>query len=225
MARKRGKPDGYGAHREAMAEASRERSRLGRDLGDIPGPLNQERRERGRLSFRAFCEEYFPVRFALEWSPDHLKVIELVETTVRNGGLFAMAMPRGAGKTSLVEAAAIWAIVYGLHRFVVLIGATDGHATEMLESVKTELDTNESLFEDFHEVCDPIREIEGKANRCKGQHQHGQRTFIRWGRSMVVLPRVKESQGAAESIIKVASILGRIRGMKYTASTGDVVRP
>ena len=41
--------------------------------------------------------------------------------------------------------AAIWAMAYGHREFVVIIGASEGAALEMLDSIKTELEVNEHL--------------------------------------------------------------------------------
>jgi hypothetical protein len=90
-------------------------SESGRDIGAIPPIVNRDRRDAGRHSFRLFCESYMPATFELAWSPDHLEVIAAVEAAVLRGELLAFAMPRGSGKTSLVEAAALWALLYG-HR-------------------------------------------------------------------------------------------------------------
>ncbi len=69
-----------------------------------------ERKKECERNFQLFCESYFPETYSLEWSPDHLKVIEKIETVVFSGGLFALAMPRGSGKSSLAETAAIWSM-------------------------------------------------------------------------------------------------------------------
>ena len=68
--------------------------------------VNPERKARAATDFRFFCEAYFPFTFHLAWSPDHLKVIAKIEQAVLHGGLFAMAMPRGSGKTSSASAPA-----------------------------------------------------------------------------------------------------------------------
>ena len=87
----------------------------------------------------------------MAWSPDHLKVIAKIEQAVLDGGLFAMAMPRGSGKTTICECACIWAVLYGHREFVCLIGSDEGHASDMLDSIKTELEANDLLLEDFEE--------------------------------------------------------------------------
>ena len=66
--------------------------------------------------------------FHLPWSDDHINVIHMIEKAVLEGGLFAMAMPRGSGKTSFCEVACIWAVLHGHREFVCLIGSDEGHA-------------------------------------------------------------------------------------------------
>ncbi|MDW8265312.1 MAG: hypothetical protein RMJ52_08260 [Gemmataceae bacterium] len=116
--------------------------------------------------------------FHLPWSQDHLKVIAKIEQAVLRGGLFAMAMPRGSGKTTICECACIWAVLYGHREFVCLIGSDEGHAMDMLDAIKMELDGNDLLLADFPEVCYPIQCLDGIANRCAGQLYHGERTHI-----------------------------------------------
>lgn len=216
--------NGYHAHRDAMAAVSRERSAEGRDIGLIPAPVDLARRESCRESLRLFCETYLAARFGKAWSPDHLRVIEKLEAAVLLGGLFALAMPRGSGKTTLAEAAALWAIAYGHRRFVVLIGATDDAATEMLDSLKIVVETAEEFGADFPEVCFPVRALEGIHNRAGGQTAGGVRTRIRWTSDEIAFPTVP---GAASSgaVIRVAGITGRIRGMKAATATGETIRP
>lgn len=196
----------------------------GRDIGELPAVMNPERKERASRDFTYFCEEYFPFTFHLAWSPDHLKVISKIEQAVLHGGLYAMAMPRGSGKTSICECACIWAVLYGHRDFVCLIGSDEGHAMDMLESIKTELDSNDLLLEDFPEVVFPIQCLDGIANRCSGQLYQGQRTHIGWTAKEIVLPTIEDSK-ASGAIIKVAGITGRIRGMKFKRADGHSVRP
>ncbi len=154
--RLRSRPDAgesYEAHRERARARSASLSASGRDIGPIPAVEDRGRRARAEVSFRTFCEEYFPEAFTLAWSADHLKVITKIEQAVLHGGLFAMAMPRGSGKTTLAECACLWATLTGARDFVALIGSNEAHAAGMLESLKTELETNDRLIADFTEDC------------------------------------------------------------------------
>lgn len=232
----------YDEHRGQSGARNRQLSLAGRDIGGIPDIADVARRRRASVDFRFFCESYFAQTFHLAWSPDHLKVIAKIEQAVLQGGLFAMAMPRGSGKSTLAETACLWAVLNGHREFVCLIGSDEGHAVDMLESIKTELDGNELLAADYPEVGIPIAALDGIANRCSGQLYNGERTHIGWTAKEVVLPSIKPlgwrerddlrpfvyDNGfslASGAIIKVAGITGRIRGMKYKRADGKTVRP
>jgi len=199
-------------------------SASGRDIGDLPAVVNPTRKDRGRRDFRYFCEAYFPHTFDLPWSADHEKVIARIEQSVLEGGLFALAMPRGSGKSTICECACVWAALYGHREFVCLIGAEEGLATKMLASIKTEVETNDLLADDFPEVCYPVARLEGIANRCAGQLHRGERTHITWKEKEVVLATVAGSP-ASGAIVRVAGITGQIRGMKFKRPDGRPVRP
>ena len=214
----------YEDRRNAERDRQAEQSLAGRDIGQLPEVVNPDRKAACERNFQLFCESYFPETYALAWSPDHLKVIEKIETAVLRGGLFALALPRGSGKTTITESAALWSMLYGHREFVVLIGATESAALELLDSLKTELEVNERLAEDFPEVCYPVAQLEGIANRCAGQLYKGERTRITWTSNEIVLPTVEGSR-ASGIIVRVAGITGRIRGMKFKRSDGRNARP
>lgn len=214
----------YEDRRNAERDRQAEQSLAGRDIGQLPEVVNPNRKAACERNFQLFCESYFPETYSLAWSPDHLKVIEKIETAVLRGGLFALALPRGSGKTTITESAALWSMLYGHREFVVLIGATESAALELLDSLKTELEVNERLAEDFPEVCYPVAQLEGIANRCAGQLYKGERTRITWTSNEIVLPTIEGSR-ASGIIVRVAGITGRIRGMKFKRSDGRNVRP
>lgn len=216
--------DPYAALKDRARARNVALSIAGRDIGDLPAVVNTERKAKAASDFRFFCDRYFPLTFHLPWSPDHLKVIAKIEQAVLRGGLFAMAMPRGSGKSTICECACIWAVLYGHCEFVCLIGSDEGHAMDMLDSIKMELDGNDLLLEDFPEVVYPIQCLDGIANRCNGQLHKGERTHIGWTAREIVLPSIFGSK-ASGAIIKVAGITGRIRGMKYKRADGKTVRP
>lgn len=213
---------------ERVKEKARARnaalSRSGRDIAPLPVVVDLDRRAKGLASLEAFLLSYFPETFTLPFGDDHRLVIEALEMAVLDGGLFAYAMPRGSGKTSICERAAIWAALTGRHEFIALIGAEATAAEEMLEAIKTELETNELLAEDFPEVCYPIRRLEGITNRARGQLFEGERTRISWTKKAIVLPTIPGSS-ASGVILKCAGFTARIRGMKHARADGHQVRP
>jgi len=217
-------PADYAAVKEAAAQRNRALAEAGREIGALPAVADPQRKARARLDFRFFCVTYFPNTFRLPFSPDHMKIISKVEKAVLEGGLFAMAMPRGSGKTSIVESACLWATLFGHKDFVCLIGATEPHAAQLLESMKTEIDSSPMLLADFPEVCFPFRALDGIANRCGGQLYRGERTHIVWTDKEIVLPTIKDSPSSG-AIIKTCGLTGRIRGLKFKRQDGHPVRP
>jgi len=216
--------DNYDDYKDKQSRRAANRAKIGRDIGKIPPPKNLQRRLDGSGDFRFFCNTYFPDVFPIPWSKDHLKVIDKIERAVLTGALFAMAMPRGSGKTSLCEVACKWALIYGHRKFIALIGSDKPAVLEILDSIKTEFEINEKLYEDFPEVCKPIRALEGIAHRANGQLCEGRRTSIGWSASECILPTIEGSISSG-AVIKVKGITARIRGMKYKTHDGENVRP
>jgi hypothetical protein len=159
----------YERKKEGVRRRQAEISREGRDIAPLLPVLHPWRKWDAARSFRLFCEIYFPDVFYLPWSDEHVKVIAKIERAVLRGELFALAMPRGSGKSSLCEAAALWALLFGYCPFVMLLAADEEKATERLQAIKTELTIYDRLRDDFPEVCQPIRALEGITQRCKGQ--------------------------------------------------------
>jgi len=155
----------------------------------------------------------------------HLKVIQRIEQSVIEGGQFALAMPRGSGKTTLSLIAVIWAVVYGHLRFSMLVGATDKRSVKMAKLIKKMLENTRSVFaEDFPEVVIPCAELRGQANRATGQHCNSERTNIGWNEDTIVLPTIKGSC-CSGSVIGAASLLGNIRGMLEMDADNNLIRP
>ena len=217
-------PQSYADRKAKAALRNRAMARSGQEIGPLPAVVNTRRKSKAASNFRYFCEQYFSGIFTLGWADDHLKVIDTIKIAVMFGGLFAFAMPRGSGKTTLCEVAAIWALCYGHVKFVALIGASETHATEMIDTIKNAFESNDLLFDDFPEVCHPIRALEGVANRCSGQRLNGERTHISWTAKKIVLATVP-GRAASGSVVTVAGITGRIRGMKHVTHEGESIRP
>ena len=217
----KGDRSAYWSHRNA------DRSEDARDIGPPPQVVNAERRKVCEGDLALFLKTYFPAAFPLPWCEDHLRVISVLQSSITEGGLFAMAMPRGSGKTTMSIRAAIYAILYGFRRFVCLIAASEPSAKRLLRSLQDELRFNELLAEDFPEALHSLRALEGEPRRCKGQMINGFRTETVWSAQQVRFPTLpppltSPSQGAA---ISVAGITGEVRGQQVTRVDGTVIRP
>lgn len=218
-----GGPSDYQERKRKEAQRQQQMATAGRDIGRIPKPKNMRRRSRAKKDFLYFCKAYLGEIFVLPWSADHKTVAQKIKACVTLGALFAIAMPRGSGKTSLAEAAAIWAMLFHFRRFIVLIGSDETSAKERLDSIKITLETNDKLLEDFPEVCLPIRALERIANRCKGQLCQGKPTYITWTQNTLRLPTTPGNPPGA--ILTTCGITGRIRGLNYKLPSGETLRP
>lgn len=219
-----GDRDAYEAHRDRMTERSTRISEAGREIGELPEVADAKRRKAGQKSFRTFCETYLHEACCLAWSPDHLRAIEKIERAVLKGELFSFAMPRGSGKSTLVEAAALWSMLYGHREFIMIVGADQTIAGAMLDSLKAQLENNELLLADFPEACYPVARLDRISQRAKGQTYKGKPTHIEWTADQITLPWIPKAASAGAAV-RVAGITGRIRGIKHTRPDGKTIRP
>jgi hypothetical protein len=224
------KSDGekYLQRKSREAAKQRKQSEAGRDIGKPPLIKVLGMREPLADSLRLFCEYCFPEKFARKWSPDHLKALAKMETAIKRGDLFALAMPRGTGKTTMTIAAVIWAIVCGHRKYCTIIGPTQKHAVKLLKAVKTEFETNERLHGVFPEATYAVRALARVANRCNGQLAGGQHTYIQWGQELIVLASVSHVAPEAKcsgAIVEAIGITGSVRGANQVLPNGMQMRP
>lgn len=235
----------YEARKKREAARQRKQAAAGRDFGDTQEVLDPARREACRNDFKLFCETYNPELFYLGWSKNHLTAIKKIEEVVLQSSLYAFAMPRGSGKTTLSRMAVLWAVSYAHCRYVYLIGANATKAQDGLDAIKTWCRFLEPYSFDFPEITQGVQALGGVANRASGQLSNGNPTLIEWSKDKVVLPTVdkpkniwteedkeKHKKGdrviadTAGVIIGVSGLTGDgIRGSVHTIHTGEAVRP
>jgi hypothetical protein len=211
-------------HRELVARKSRENSKSVREIAPLPQVKNWKRKKQARQDFRYFCEQYFPKKFKLRWSSYHLEVIKRIEEILKEGGgKMALAMPRGSGKTTMIETAALWAVLYGHSRFVIVIGANKKESKKIIDNIKSAILENEGLLEDFPEAIYPFRKLNGSALLARGQLYCGELTQIEWKPDSITFPRIRRSKSSSATIF-ASGIMGAIRG-KNKAIEGEQARP
>jgi len=225
-------------HRERMARKSRDQSAAVAEIGPIPAVKDPKRRKACERDLHRFLTTYFPHSTGLKpFSPDHIRVIERIQKCALKGGRFLQAVYRGFAKSTIAENTAIWATAYGHRGYVVLFGADKGAADDQIESIRLELETNDMLYDDFPEMCHPVRALDGKPQRCKSQACDGERTHIEFKAGRIVLadvrvpkgwmPRAKAGSRApcAGAILRTKGLMGGSRGLKHKRPDGTAVRP
>lgn len=186
---------------------------------------DQEKRDALRSDLASFLLYAFPEAFPLPFSGDHLEVIAILQRVILQGGQFAVAMPRGYGKTTLATRSAIWGLLYGHRRSAVIVTAADPLALKLLRDIKTELRFNAQLAAMFPGTIAAIRHLEGRAAKANSQTFHGVPTGIIWKADELVFPQM-EGETSSGARIAVAGITGgKIRGQNHTTQTGEIVRP
>jgi hypothetical protein len=217
-------PRRYDAHKTAAAARQRSLSAAGRDIGPIPPIRDPDRRAVAGHDLAFFAREYFPDICDLPFGTCHHDAIDRLALAARDGGLFAFAMPRGSGKTTLSWITAVWALLTGLRPFVAVIGADETAAAQLLDAMKMALAHNERLADDWPEVCYPIHRLDGISQRAHGQLYRGTPTALIWTSHKITLPTIPGSR-ASGATVRTAGLTGQIRGMAHTTADGRTIRP
>jgi hypothetical protein len=216
--------DAQNAYHKAKSKASR-------DIQDLCKwePIDPERREACRYDLKRYLLTYHAEAFPAPFSATHLDFIGEVQTAILTGGLHCRSIFRGAGKTTILARAVLWAIAYGHRRFCVIVGATNDLAAVLMDKhIRRELTENELLRADFPELCMPFVALEGHGRKCIGQIFDGQRTLIEWSIERLVCAEIPASiaAGNAGSVIMVRSITGAMKGMTSKLRyNGTIIRP
>lgn len=161
-----------------------------------------------------------------------LDMIAAIDAAIITGGDQAYAASRGEGKTTICERVTLKAVLTGTVKFPVLFGATKAAAMDMLDSIKSELETNVRLQADYPEVCTPISALENIPNRAHYQtvagHRHDNNAAysevssrFSWCGPKIIFPNVPGSP-AAGAIIATRGLDGAVRGLKQKGKRPDL---
>ncbi len=223
------------SHRDRMAAASRRRTSSVSDIGEIPPIADPKRRESCRSDLAKFCRTYNPDVFYMGWADYHRDAIARLQETILQGTMFAFAMPRSGGKTTLCRMAVLWAVSYAYRRYVFYIGSTNPKGEKGLDAVKTFMRFLPLYVDDFPEIAVPIRALEGRPQRAASQHCRGEPTLISWGKDSIVLPTVPPPPNldidddlapTSGTVIGASGLTAEgIRGSLHTTRTGEQLRP
>lgn len=170
-----------------------------RDIAPLPNEINWERRLACKLDFKLFCKTYLPNTFALGWSESHLVCIQRILQVYLETGKFALAMPRGHGKTALCRASLIWGTTYGHKFFPFVIGSAQPKGVASLSYVKMAWYGSAELQRDFPEIAYPIHSLKNRWHLARGQIFRGHSTYIDWGTDSVRYPILLLSREEAET--------------------------
>lgn len=200
------------ANRKYQRELMRKRRAEARDVKIDYSRQSKIRRNRCKNDPERFCRVYYKDIFYNPFTDDQRQIIQAIRDRIYYGGYQAIAAERGGGKSTITKiVAGIWAIIYGYVDWIMLINANAQAAEDTLRDIKDFYTFNDLLRDDFPEVCDPIRALDGASQRASFQTVNGKRTRLKWGANEIVMPRV-EGSNCSGSIITAIGIDGAIRG-------------
>ena len=214
----------YEKVKERARRVSALQSLAGRDIAPLPSVADYRRRVEGTRSLLFFCKTYFPKKFKKPFGKNHLALIDAFQRVISSGGKQAVAMPRGTGKTTLAVAAAVWALVTGRRRFVVIVAANTKEARKLLKAVSTMLASSPVLALDFPEVCYPLQRLRGSALLARGQLFYGKPTNVQIAADSLKLPTIPGS-AASGATVAAYGVNAAIRGLSAENPDGSTDRP
>jgi len=156
----------------------------------IPDCKNLIRRESCLSDPEMFLRVYFAQDFERPFGRHHQTMIDAIYSKAKHGNRQAVAAPRGCGKSTIGKAMVVYLVLAGMVRFPLPIAATGDFASEFYSDFQERIKLNSLLYEDFPEVCHPVRALEGAPQRSAKQHIDGKLTRIVWTTEELSLPFV-----------------------------------
>ncbi len=116
--------------------------------------VRRQRRALAAPSPKKFAQIYLAASFNEDFCAMHEEVFaELAAFGQRRGSHLAIAAPRGHAKSTIVTLAyVLWCMVYNKEPFIVLLSDRADQASQLLNHVKRQIETNPLLREDFSEL-------------------------------------------------------------------------
>lgn len=175
--------------RETQAARMASKRAKVRDLA-IPLPVDMERRARCLEDPLLFLRTYFSSTFYQPFTKDREAMLRSIVDAARYGGDYAIAGPRGEGKTRLAVYGALYLMFANLSPFPVVIGKSQTKAQNELKTIKDRLQQNDLLLSDFPEVAMPFKAVGGWSSRCRLQTVAGRATNIEIASDHIIFPTI-----------------------------------
>jgi len=127
-------------------------------IGKTHDPERRARLKRAKADFGYFCTYYLPEHLSLAPAKFHHEIYELLMRESR----VAVAAPREHAKSTVVNLGfVLYAICFKLKHFIVIVSDTDTQARYFLWSIKTELESNQRISQDFGDLVSDQKWTEG----------------------------------------------------------------
>jgi hypothetical protein len=211
-----------------LVDASRKLARIVKHTD--PDAKAKAARTRLEKSLTKWIKHHGGEAFDSPFSRDHKKVLAKIETAINKGGMFALAMPRGGGKSTILKWATLYCILTGRRKYVVVVAATAEFAQAIVDFVRQQIQESDTLHTHYPHVTTYARATDGKAIKARYQlRADGKTSGIRWSKTALVLPEVLDCNGkpyqSNGGIIEGHGLTGAIKGRWRDTKTGKVLRP
>lgn len=210
-------------NRRYQIEYGRSQTRLIYEV-EIPPIKSKSRRTRAIRDIEWGLRTYFPKHFYHPFTTVHREMIHAIRDAIEFGGDHAVAAPRGEGKSTIFACLTILMLLSGRVRYPILVGSNERQSTDILKAIKTELEWNDKLFDDFPEVIAPIRHLEGDVKRARRQTVRGEPTHMWWSNEKLVMPIVPGS-ACSNSVVETRAPGAAIRGIYHNSPINGRMRP
>lgn len=220
------------SHREASREYEAQQSRKHRLVTIAVSATSLRRRKRYERDVVGWLTHYFPSVFTYGLTDQQREMAAAILAAARFGGDQSIAAPRGEGKTTITECVVIYCVLTGIVTFPLILAATGPDAERILGNIKAQIADNDLLYEDYHEICGPARELQGLPNRANGQLVTGKigaevvaedRSRIKWSGRQIVLPTIPGRYSRASGqIVATRGLDSAVRGIRYGTMRPDL---
>jgi hypothetical protein len=215
------------AKHSKLVSAGRKLARV--EQHEDPPPEVCADRNRLEADFPAWLRHHGGEAFVDDWSDDHLRVLAKIEQAINGGGHFALAMPRGHGKTTILKWALLYVMLTGKRRYVVAVAATAELAQMLTDFARSQIIESQTLLTHYPHVCHYARATEGKAIKARFQLRRDFKpTGISWGKGALVFPTPLGRDAPYPSdgaVLEGHGLTGAIRGKWRDDKGGKVLRP
>lgn len=213
----------YRRENAAAASASRLRRNLGKfEIGELPPVADPARRERCRRSLADFGVTYCGHLLNHPPSERMRFFLEREQYAISAGALVHVRWPRGTGKTTWMQIGALWALVYGYRKYLLVIAATLDAAKRITANIVQTVEAGGALAEDFPEVVVPVARLERKTQVQQYQTYRGARTNVLYSNQFFRLAAIAGADASAGRVEAVGGG-GVVRGKNDGGVRPDMV--
>lgn len=187
---------------ESEAARKRDARAAGTDIADdldaALAAINWPRRRRAERDFLFFLRTYLTSEdptvgafLEIPPPPQMQPIVRDMAQAIGDASIpYHIRVARGHGKTAYTKGAALWVTSTGIRHFLVVVGANDGNAENIIDDIFTAITNSPKYIQDFPEIAVPFLKLAGAYQRAKTQRYHGRKTNLQQNANRIVFPTI-----------------------------------